>query len=387
LGGLKSIDEWLSYQESLHTKEIDLGLDRIKQVYKKLFPKKHTFKIITVAGTNGKGSTLAFLENIYQQNYQTGQFSSPHIFRYNERIRVNGKESSDEIICWAFEKIEQVRKDISLTYFEFSILAALLIFQQQKVDIALLEVGLGGRLDAVNVVDSDCSVITNIDIDHIEYLGNTREKIAIEKMGIMRPSKPCLSADNNPPVSMLNKNIIFVKQKYQGELSLQGEHQKVNAQLAIEVIKQMDLKVAKKEIGLGLKSVQLFGRQQIIKYQNKLFLFDVAHNLASVEELAKTLQKLEGQTVAIFSALKDKNIEAMIEVIRPNIKKWFLIPLSSNRAIEPDKLQTFFKSQVVICDNANQAVITALQTNAFNVVVFGSFITVADVFNAMKILK
>jgi dihydrofolate synthase/folylpolyglutamate synthase len=222
-------------------------------------------------------------------------------------------------------------------------------------------------------------VITNIDIDHVEYLGNTREKIAIEKMGVMRPSKPCLSADNNPPPSMLNKNIIFINQKYQKELALQGEHQKINAQLAIEVVKKMDLTITEKEIELGLKNAKLLGRQQIINYQNKTFLFDVAHNLASVEQLAKTLQKLEGQTVAIFAALKDKNIDAMIETVRPNIGQWFLIPLASNRAINPDKLLANFNNNARVCSGGDEAVHQALNTTADNVVVFGSFITVTNI--------
>ena len=184
MGGLKNLSQWLTWQENLHSQEIDLGLERIQCVYTKLFPNGVPFATITVAGTNGKGSTIAFIESIYQKSpFKVAKFTSPHILNYNERFSVSNAQATDGQICTAFEQIELVRGDISLTYFEFSTLAALLIFAKQKVDIAILEVGLGGRLDSTNVVNTDVAVITNIAIDHVDYLGDTRERSEERRVG------------------------------------------------------------------------------------------------------------------------------------------------------------------------------------------------------------
>ncbi|SFV68675.1 Dihydrofolate synthase @ Folylpolyglutamate synthase [hydrothermal vent metagenome] len=386
MGRLKTLDEWLNYQENCHTKEIDLGLDRIKKVYKILFSNPFDFKVITVAGTNGKGSTLAFLESIYNHaGYKVGKFTSPHLFVYNERIRVDKKNVDDDLICQAFTEIEKARGDISLSYFEFSALAALWVFNKQKVEVALLEVGLGGRLDAINIVDSDIAVITNIELDHVEYLGNTRELIAIEKMGIMRQGRPCLSGEKNPPKTMLDKNILFVNEKYQGKLPLLGEVQKNNAQLALEVVEALGLSVSAEDKKQGLENTKLLGRQQVIKYKNKIWIFDVAHNVASVEALTQTIKNNNKKTIAIFSALKDKNIALMIDKITPFIDEWFLIPLQVKRALTTKQLQYFFhKNNTILCQSANDAISLAEKSVAEQVLVFGSFHTVATIFSQIN---
>jgi dihydrofolate synthase/folylpolyglutamate synthase len=191
-----SLTEWLTWQESLHPLPIDLGLERVKRVFELLLPSYKNQKIptIVVAGTNGKGSTVAYLEEFYfASGHKVGAYTSPHILRYNERIKINGKSVSDETICAAFEKIDLARGAISLSYFEFSTLAALLIFSQSNLAIQILEVGLGGRLDAVNIVDADVAIVTSIAIDHVEWLGQTREEIGLEKAGIFRSNTPRLS--------------------------------------------------------------------------------------------------------------------------------------------------------------------------------------------------
>lgn len=205
-----SLQDWLSWQENLNPKEIDLGLDRVSAVLKSLkFSADFFCPVITVAGTNGKGSTVAFIESIlHQSDMSVGCYTSPHLFKYNERIRINQQPVSDEVLCEAFEVVDQARKnpatdDIPLTYFEFGTLAALVIFKRFNVDVALLEVGLGGRLDAVNVIDADVSVITSIDIDHVDWLGDDIELIAREKAGIMRSKKPSVVGFLNPPESLL----------------------------------------------------------------------------------------------------------------------------------------------------------------------------------------
>ena len=274
MGRLETLDQWLAWQESLHSQEIDLGLDRIQTVYLKLFPNGVPFTAITVAGTNGKGSTIAFIDSIYQQShFSVAKFTSPHILNYNERFIINGLQATDKEICTAFEQIEQVRDNISLTYFEFSTLAALLIFAKRGVDIAILEVGLGGRLDSVNVVNTDIAVITNIAIDHTDYLGNTRELIGYEKSGIMRPDTPCVCGDTNPPKSLINHAnslgvpLEFVKTPYSGPLLLKGAHQQQNAALAALCVEKLNkrFRLDQELIHQGLEKAQLAGRFQTKK--------------------------------------------------------------------------------------------------------------------------
>lgn len=391
-----TLDDWLKWQESLHTKEIDLGLDRIKKVYERLFPKGVPFKVISVAGTNGKGSTIAFIASIYSQsNLKVAKFTSPHLFEYNERFTINSKQASDEQICHAFETIEELRNDTSLTYFEFSTLAALVIFSLEKVDIAILEVGLGARLDSVNTVDSDISVITNIDIDHVEYLGDTRELIGFEKAGIMRSNKPCICGDVNPPKSLIkhaksiNASLILVDSPYLGETHLKGDHQKQNAAVAIETIKQLStiFPVTQKQITQGIKQASLPGRWQLKIINDKTIIFDVAHNVAATQALANELSKKDTSTLAIFCALKNKNIDAMIDKIKPVISQWLLVPLNVDRAISIQELSKKFNlsDKIKACDNMNSAVQYALNSAQFQrVVIFGSFYTVADASKALN---
>ena len=392
----KTLDEWLSWQEQLMEETILLGLDRVQLVYQRLFPDGVPFLAITVGGTNGKGSTIAFIDSIYRESkYKVGCSTSPHLIKYNERYAIDGEIVNDEVIIKAFEAIEAKREGVSLTYFEFSTLAALIIFSEAAVDIAILEVGLGGRLDSVNVVDSDVSVITNIEIDHTEYLGDTRESIGTEKAGIMRTAKPCICGDQDPPNSVLvyakkiNTPVTLVKEKYQGEIGLEGVHQKLNAAVAIKVIETLSdlFPISKEMIKTGIKQTQIVARFEKINVGNKSVILDVAHNPAAVQTLVETLSDSPMETVAIFSALADKNIDDMIGLASSNIRHWFLVPLSAERSVQIEALEDKFgdSQETTVCASMASAIEQALALKEIQrVVIFGSFYTVAD---ASVILK
>ena len=392
----KTLDEWLSWQEQLMEETILLGLDRVQLVYQRLFPDGVPFLAITVGGTNGKGSTIAFIDSIYRESkYKVGCSTSPHLIKYNERYAIDGEIVNDEVIIKAFEAIEAKREGVSLTYFEFSTLAALIIFSEADVDIAILEVGLGGRLDSVNVVDSDVSVITNIAIDHTDYLGDTRESIGTEKAGIMRTAKPCICGDQDPPNSVLayakkiDAPLTLVNEQYQGEIGLEGAHQRLNAAVAIKVIEAISdyFPVSKEMIKSGIKQAQIVARFEKVKAGNKTVILDVAHNPAAVQTLVDTLSDSAMETVAIFSALADKNIDDMIELASSNIKHWFLVPLSAERSIKMEALEDKFgdSQKTTVCPSMASAIEQALALKEIQrVVIFGSFYTVAD---ASVILK
>ena len=392
----KTLDEWLSWQEQLMEETILLGLDRVQLVYQRLFPDGVPFLAITVGGTNGKGSTIAFIDSIYRESkYKVGCSTSPHLIKYNERYAIDGEIVNDEVIIKAFEAIEAKREGVSLTYFEFSTLAALIIFSEAAVDIAILEVGLGGRLDSVNVVDSDVSVITNIAIDHTDYLGDTRESIGTEKAGIMRTAKPCICGDQDPPNSVLvyakkiNTPVTLVKEKYQGEIGLEGVHQKLNAAVAIKVIETLSdpFPVSKEMIKTGIKQTQIVARFEKINVGNKSVILDVAHNPAAVQTLVETLSDSPMETVAIFSALADKNIDDMIGLASSNIRHWFLVPLSAERSVQMEVLEDKFggSQETTVCASMASAIEQALALKEIQrVVIFGSCYTVAD---ASVILK
>ena len=386
----KTLDDWLTWQETLMEETIVLGLDRVQLVYEKLFPSGVPFRVITVAGTNGKGSTVSFIDSIYQQStYKVGRSTSPHLLKYNERYAIDGEDVSDEVIINAFELIESKREDIKLTYFEFSTLAAFIIFAKAEVDIAILEVGLGGRLDSVNVVDSDVSVITNIAIDHTDYLGDTREAIGREKAGVMRGSRPCICGDQDPPQSLLayakeiGTDITFVSQAYEHDIGLEGDHQRLNAAVAIKAVKSLSeqFPVSLKMIVEGVKNASIRARFEKIEIGEKTIILDVAHNPAAVKTLVDTLSKSPMQTVAIFSALIDKDIIEMVDLASSTIKHWYLVPLSSERAIESRALKNKFSSSnsTTICKDMKSAIQESLaHQDAGRIVIFGSFYTIAD---------
>lgn len=412
-----TLDEWLGWQETLHPSEIELGLERITSVFSTLHPDPVFPTVITVAGTNGKGSSVAMLDAIYRAaDYQVGSYTSPHLFQYNERICINGRPVDDQSLCDAFTRIDNARGETSLTYFEFGTLAALEIFLQHELDVVILEVGLGGRLDAVNIIDADVALITAIALDHQEWLGNNIKTIASEKAGIMRSGKPVVSSGKNAIDTLATCAADIGAQLYQTgkdfhftdaskgrtwdwqsekqfrtalpKPTLFGEHQIFNAAGVLMVIELLanNLPVSQSAIREGLMSVQLAGRFQILPGE-PVCIFDVAHNADAMKQLAQQLQQYpcHGRTLAVLGMLSDKDIHnALLEVIS-GIDEWFLTPLATPRSESVDKLHRTLKSvsntaTVHNCSDVKQAFQAANKAakKQDRIVVFGSFYTVAE---------
>lgn len=412
---LNSLQDWLGWQEKLHPKQIDLGLARVKSVYAALNPEGRKPLTLTVAGTNGKGSTIAFLEAILRrEGCRVGAYTSPHLVRYNERIRVNGEPADDETICAAFLRIEAVRGGTSLSYFEFGTLAALDIFSRADLDVQLLEVGLGGRLDAVNIVDPDVSIITSICIDHCDWLGETREAIGREKAGIFRPGVPAVIGDPEPPKSLLRcaeeegVPIFRIGHEFSyekceaswswrsGEESLQalpmpalqGAHQFMNASAVIQALSCLRRRrpVSEQSIQDGLSGVNLSGRFQYIP-DDKPVLLDVAHNPQAARALAAYLKEaFSGRRVhAVFAIMRDKDVEGVLNSMKCVVWDWYLSPLKIERAApEPMLLEAFSRCAIerVASGFADfpQAFAAARESATENdlIVIFGSFFLVSE---------
>lgn len=408
------MNEWLTWITSLHPADIELGLDRVREVAAKLQLLSPGCPVITVAGTNGKGSTVAGLESIYRTaGFRVGAFTSPFLFKHNEQVRVDGELASDEEFCIAFEKIEAVRGHISLTTFEFFTLAALLIFKQHKLDVLILEVGLGGRLDAVNIIDADVAVITSIALDHTEWLGPTLEDIAREKAGILRENKFVVCGEIDPPAALLE-----IAQKLETKFfcqdvdfhfreSMMGwnwtyQHiryddlplttlaiQNMSTVLMVVTLMQNRLPVSTKAIHKGLVDAKLMGRIQIVNGPI-MEIFDVSHNPASVSFLANRLKKIpcHGKTHAVFSMLADKDIVESINAIKGTIDTWYVAPLSAKRAAAYERLSNAFyqadiRAVTLFSDIVEAYEVAKLKSELGDrIVVFGSFHTVADVWNA-----
>ncbi|MEJ2140753.1 MAG: bifunctional tetrahydrofolate synthase/dihydrofolate synthase [Gammaproteobacteria bacterium] len=412
-----SLVDWLAWQETLHPSEIELGLERIARVFHKLYPEPELPVVITVAGTNGKGSSVAMLDAIFREaGYKVGKYTSPHLFNYNERIVINGQPVSDEQICCAFERINQARADISLTYFEFGTLAALDIFLQDKLDVIILEVGLGGRLDAVNIIDPDVALITAISLDHTQWLGSDLASIAKEKAGIMRSNKPVVSSGQYEIVTLadlaskigarlyqVGNDFSFNKQddgtwRWQSRQqirsalplpALYGEHQLENAAGALMVVELLSqqLPISQQAIRHGLMSVALAGRFQIVPAE-PVCIFDVAHNTGALKQLARQLDNYPcgGRVLAVLGMLADKDRETALAEIQHNINEWFIAPLATSRTASAEELNRVLKSLdssinshcfETVTMAFEQAMKTAQPEDC--IVVFGSFYTVAEV--------
>ena len=410
-----SLSDWLTWQEGLHPESIELGLERVSQVFKSLHSSVPAIPVITVAGTNGKGSSIALLEAVYQQaGYRTCTYTSPHIIHYNERIRINSHNVSDEQICEAFERIDQARGAISLTYFEFGTLAALDIFYRDKPDIMLLEVGLGGRLDAVNIIDADVALITSIGIDHTSWLGHDKESIAREKAGIMRQSHPAIFSQKEMPVSIrdvaeeVGAELFVNGQDFSWQSNtdgaswnwksgktnrmtlpfpnLRGAHQLDNAAgviMAIECLSDR-LPVNQQAIRAGLLDFSLAGRFQCIT-GTPLHILDVAHNADSMKVLAESLRGFgQGRNLAVLGMLEDKEHAKALSMMLPVIDRWFVTDLDVPRGCSAEYLKSVLEKlqpgvPVMAFEKFQEALSAAdaaAQEND-NVVIFGSFYTVA----------
>ena len=414
---MKNLQDWLAHCEQLHPQAIDMGLGRVQAVAARM-ALHFDCPVITVAGTNGKGSTCAMLEAILlESGYRTGVYTSPHLVHFEERCRIHGQSVSADALAQAFAQVEAARGDVSLSYFEFSTLAILQLLSQAGLDVAILEVGLGGRLDAVNIIDPDCAVITSIDIDHTSFLGTDREQIGFEKAGIMRAGKPVVVSDPVPPDSVIahaaalgadlwrfGQDFNFSGDKLQWAWAgrgrrysgmaypaLRGANQLVNASgvlAALEVLRPR-LPVTAQAVRNGLAMVELPGRFQIVPGEPVLVL-DVAHNPHSVAALAANLDAMGfyPTTHAVFGAMADKDLQVMMERVGPVIDRWYFTDLPVPRAATAAQLQQHWQAQNRRADAASsthaspeqalQAAIAAANP-ADRIVVFGSFYTVGGV--------
>jgi dihydrofolate synthase/folylpolyglutamate synthase len=408
---VKSVDQWLRYIEQQHPKTVALGLERVAEVLArmKLAP---AFPVITVGGTNGKGSTCAMLESILRRaGYRTGLYTSPHLLRYNERVRVAGAEAGDQALCESFAAVERARHDVPLTYFEFGTLGAFHRFSEEKLDIAILEVGLGGRLDAVNAVDPDCAVLTSVGIDHVDYLGPTREDIGREKAGIFRAGRPAVVAEPDPPQSVLSahgeklfigKQFGFQAEPHQwsywgpggkrGGLAypaLRGKVQLRNAAAALCALDALHMRipVAMQDVRRGLAEVELPGRFQVLAGRPQVIL-DVAHNPQAARALAGNLADagFAPETIAVCGMLRDKDIGAVVRELAPRVTRWHLATLPGPRGARAADIAALLQGNILQYDSPAQAFAAAREAagEGDKIVVFGSFLTVADVMAWLK---
>jgi len=417
----QTLPDWLAYCEQLHPTAIDMGLERVRSVAERLQIRFHC-PVITVAGTNGKGSTCAMLEAILSQaGYRTGVYTSPHLVHFEERLRLCGESVNAADLVAAFAEVERARcqndDEVSLTYFEFSTLAILNVMCHSRLDVVILEVGLGGRLDAVNIIEPDCAIITSVDLDHMALLGQDREAIGYEKAGIMRTGKPAVVSDPLPPQSVLDRalevgadlwrvgvdfNVSGDKQqwnwagrgrRYSGLAypALRGANQLVNAGgvLAALTALRERLPITAQAVRLGLSMVELPGRFQIVPGQPTLVL-DVAHNPHALAALTANLDAMGffPTTHAVFGAMADKDLAPMLARINPLIDKWYFTDLPTPRAAPAEDLARLWQAQNTRKDvsasvhtdpsSALQAALAAADP-ADRIVVFGSFYTVGGV--------
>ena len=411
----QSLDQWLHRLESLHPKSIDLGLARVRKVFDTINPSCLKPFTITVAGTNGKGSCIALLEAILRaEGYRVGAYTSPHLLRYNERIRVDGTPLSDALICQSFERIDRARANTSLSYFEFGTLAALDIFSQADLDVQLLEVGLGGRLDAVNILDPDVALITTIAIDHSDWLGESREAIGLEKAGIFRENLRAAVGDPSPPQSMLQRAqaqkvrlsrtaVDFGFERMDNNWhwygagstiralpfpTLSGEHQLQNAAAVLQTLALVadERPVSEAAIRQGLTSARLPGRFQIMPGEVPVLL-DVAHNPQAAEALAQHLRtQFPGRRiVAVFSIMRDKDIRGVITQMKSLVDHWYVAPLPIARCAGDAQIARAFSDCTIDAvshgfDHFPSAFSAATHEVSEEdlIVIFGSFFLVAE---------
>ena len=417
---LNSLNSWLEHIQSLGPKEIELGLERISPIYEKLIRPFIKSKTIVVGGTNGKGTTVEFLSQLLiSKKRSVGTFTSPHLFNFNERIKVNGQAVPERYIINSFKLIEENRGSVQLTYFDFSTLAALLIFNEFKVDVMVLEIGLGGRLDPVNIVDSDIAILTNVELDHQDWLGNTREIIGKEKAAIFRSQKPVILGQHSIPESVLEKAIELQNQVYRvggrfdyqvdglqkkWSYSFSGQKAITFSQIHLNNLSVSSLSSAltafcileedvKIDIEAVLKKTDLKGRCELIENR---FLLDVSHNESSARYLSAFLERnfeSDREISAVFGVMSDKDINSIIKPLLGRVKNWYATSPDIERSMDSNELSKLISlkssSQVNQVKSVKEACLKAHEETGEGglILVFGSFYTVAEAFPAIKFLR
>lgn len=408
---MRTLEDWLVYIERQHPSAIAMGLERVAQVLARMGVRL-ACPVITVAGTNGKGSTCALLESILRAaGYRTALYTSPHLLRFNERVRIAGREAGDAALCEAFAAVEAARQGVPLTYFEFGTLGALWLFAREAVEAAVLEVGLGGRLDAVNAVDPDCAVLTSVGIDHIEYLGGSRESIGAEKAGVFRPGRPAVIAEPDVPRSVaaapgnklyLGRDFGYAAEDRQWSYwgpggkraglawpALRGRVQLRNAAAALCTLETLRerLPIAMQDVRRGLAEVAWPARFQVLPGRPQVIL-DVAHNPQAAAALASTLAEsgYAPETLAVCGMLRDKDIPGVLREMAPRVTRWHFASLGGARGGAASELAEHLAS----LGGAAPSAVHASPAEAFaaakeaasqddKIIVFGSFLTVGEV--------
>ncbi|WP_047128235.1 bifunctional tetrahydrofolate synthase/dihydrofolate synthase [Xanthomonas arboricola] len=419
-----SLSDWLAYIEQQHPQNIAMGLERVREVAARLQIEAPARHVIVVGGTNGKGSTVAFIEAIAQAaGWKVGSYTSPHLLRYNERVRLDGNEAGDAQLVDAFAAVEAARGQTALTYFEYGTLAALWLLQRSGLDLAVLEIGLGGRLDAVNLIDSDVAVITTVDIDHTDWLGEDREAIGTEKAGIIRAWKPVVLGEIDPPSSVLRRayqlgaNAIRAGSDYFFEPieaqhsdapqwrwrdvavtlelpmpALQAPVQLANAAAAIAALQALPVELPDAAWAQGIANARVAGRLQRSDIDGVQVLLDVGHNPQAARALADALgaQAHTGRTHAIYAALADKDVLGVVEAVAAQVDHWALAGLYGARGQSAQALQARLQGSAAAqaaCHGDVAGALRAVLAQASpgdRVLVFGSFHTVADALNALR---
>ncbi len=416
-----NLEDWLNWLETLHPQKIDLGLDRIKEVLAAMGLERPPYRIITVGGTNGKGSCVAILESIYlEAGYRVGAFTSPHLWRFNERLRVDGRETSDDELIAIFTAIDVARGAVTLSYFEFSAVAAIAEFARRGVQIALLEVGLGGRLDAVNALDPDASMIVSIDLDHQAWLGDTRDAVALEKAGILRKARPAIVADRDPPAALiayardLGTTLRLLGRDFDYELlpdggwryqaaawepptlpvpPFGGRVQVGNLAACVAVIQSLgtELPVSDAALASGIERAWLPARLERRLLDGVEWVLDVAHNPAAAGVLAAELALRDKpcQTIAIFAAMADKDLVGIIDPLIPVVDEWLVTCADPERGASEETLLAVLTERHAKSTTAQRVVAEAcrharsLAADGDRVLVFGSCYIVGPAMTAL----
>ena len=408
-----TLEQWLAHIEQQHPQAIAMGLERVREVAQRMQLGRPAEHCIVVGGTNGKGSTVAFIESIARAaEWKVGAYTSPHLLRYNERVRIDGNDVDDASLVAGFNAVEDARGDTALTYFEYGTLCALWLFQQAGLDLAVLEVGLGGRLDAVNIIDADVAVITTVDIDHADWLGNDREVIGEEKAGIIRGWKPLILGEIDPPSSVLRRAYVlganairfgsdFFAEDIDAELwrwrdvsfrlelpqpALWAPIQRNNAATAVAALRALDKPVPRDAWAAGIADARVVGRLQRFERDGIEVLLDVGHNPQAAGALAVALkaEPVQGRTLAVYAALADKDAAGVADALQAQVDGWFLAGLEAARgqtaAQLRERLAQTAAAEASLSDNVAEALEAALgqAQQGDRVLVFGSFHTVAE---------